>query len=138
MRPKSGRYFAKAHPDPWKLIGLIAREKRLSLQIHGADAVRKFGLSTQVPRIIILYTNGASRSVFVGKGEIRLVHAAPMIMQYAGTKVGMAISALFYLGRGGADAECISAIKNALSDEERIKLMSCRMPVWMRIALEAI
>ena len=45
MRPKAGRYLAKAHANPWQLISLIAREKRLSLQIHGAEAVRRFGLN---------------------------------------------------------------------------------------------
>ena len=49
MRPKPGRYSAKAHVNPWQLINLIAREKRLTLQIHGANALRKFGLGTQVP-----------------------------------------------------------------------------------------
>lgn len=136
MRPKAGRFSASAPPDPWQLISLIAKEKRLSLQIHGADAVRKFGLSTQVPLILIFYTNGASRSVFIGKGEIRLIHAPPMVMQHAGTKVGAAISALFYLGKAGATPECVGAIKNALSHENLICLMNCRMPAWMRIALE--
>ncbi|WP_311772059.1 DUF6088 family protein [Pseudomonas fluvialis] len=136
MRPKAGRYSASAPPDPWQLINLIAKEKRLSLQIHGADAVRRFGLSTQMPLILIFYTNGASRSVFIGKGEIRLIHAPPMVMQHAGTKVGAAISALFYLGKAGATPECVGAIKNALSHENFICLMNCRMPGWMRIALE--
>ena len=49
MRPKPSRYSAKAHVNPWQLINLIAREKRLTLQIHGANALRKFGLGTQVP-----------------------------------------------------------------------------------------
>lgn len=137
MRPKAGRYFAKVHPNPWQLISLIAREKRISLQIHGADAARTFGLSTQVPLIPIFYTNGASRSIFIGKGEVRLMHAPPMVMQHAGTAAGVAISALFYLGKDGATPECICAIKKALSHEDFIKLISSRMPVWMRIGLLA-
>ncbi|MFI8466616.1 DUF6088 family protein [Stutzerimonas stutzeri] len=67
MRPKPGRYVARARPNPWKLISLITKQKRLSLQIHGANAVRRFGLSTQMPLIPIYYTSGASRSVFIGK-----------------------------------------------------------------------
>lgn len=45
MRPKPGRYVASARPNPWTLLSLITRQKRLSLQIHGANAVRRFGLS---------------------------------------------------------------------------------------------
>lgn len=136
MRPKPSRYSAKAHVNPWQLINLIAKEKRLTLQIHGANALRKFGLGTQVPLILIFYTNGSNRSFFIGKGEVRLIHAPPMVMQHAGTEVGTAISALFYLGKDGATPDCFRAIKNVLSHEDLIKLKSSRMPAWMRMALE--
>jgi len=136
MRPKPGRYIARARPNPWTLLSLITRQKRLSLQIHGANAVRKFGLSTQMPLIPIYYTSGASRSVFIGKAEIRLVHAAPMVMQHAGTEVGVAISALFYLGKGGSTPECITAIKKRLRPEDLAILMTCKLPKWMSTVLK--
>lgn len=136
MRPKPGRYFAQARPNAWQLISLIARQKRQSLQIHGANAVRKLGLSTQMPLIPIYYTSGASRSVFIGKAEVRLIHAAPMVMRHAGTEVGIAISALFYLGKDGATPECIAAIKKALRPEDLATLMACKMPKWMRMAIQ--
>ena len=136
MRPKSGLYVARARPNLWQLICVIARQKHLSLQIHGANAVRRFGLSTQMPLIPIYYTNGASRSVFIGKAEVRLIHAAPMVMQHAGTEAGMAISALFYLGKEGATPECTAAIKKALRPDDLIKLMTSKIPKWMLIALD--
>ncbi|ORL54812.1 hypothetical protein B7H20_29405 [Pseudomonas aeruginosa] len=136
MRPKPGLYVARARPNLWELISVIARQKHLSLQIHGANAVRRFGLSTQMPLIPIYYTNGASRSVFIGKAEVRLIHAAPMVMQHAGTEAGMAISALFYLGKEGATPECTAAIKKALRPDNLIKLMTSKIPKWMLIALD--
>ena len=137
MRPKYSQYTGRAHrPGPWDVVSLIARQNRWKLQIHGADAVRRFGLSTQMPVIPIYYTSGPSRSLFVWKAEIRLVHAAPMVMQCAGTKVGMTISALFYLGKGGTTPECVAVIKKALSPEDLSKIVACRMPKWMRAALE--
>ena len=136
MRPKSSRYVARVRPSAWEVVNLIARQNRQVLQIHGANAVRKFGLSTQMPLISIYYTSGTSRSIFMGKAEVRLIHAAPMVMQHAGSEVGMAISALFYLGKNGSTPECISAIKKALRPEDLTKLMACRMPKWMRKALE--
>lgn len=138
MRPKPGRYIANARPNLWKLISLIATQKHLSLQIHGVNAVRRFGLSTQMPLIPIYYINGASRSVFIGKAEVRLIHAAPMVMQHPATEVGMAISALYYLGKDGSTPECIAAIRKALKPEDLVKLAACKMPNWMRMALEAI
>ena len=137
MRPKYSQYTGRVRRSgPWDLVHLIARQNRWALQIHGADAVRRFGLSTQMPVIPIYYTSGSSRSLFVGKAEIRLVHAAPMLMQHAGTRVGVAISALFYLGKGGTTPEHVAVIKKALSPEDLSKLVACRMPKWMRAALE--
>lgn len=136
MRPKSSLYVARVRPSAWKVVSLIARQSRQVLQIHGANAVRKFGLSTQMPLISIYYTSGPSRSIFIGKAEVRLVHAAPMVMQQAGTEVGMAISALVYLGKDGSTPECIAAIKKALRPEDLTTLMACKMPKWMRKALE--
>lgn len=136
MRPKTSQYTGRvSRPGPWDLLSLIARQSRWRLQIHGADAVRRFGLSTQMPVIPIYYTSGPSRSLFIEKAEIRLVHAAPMVMQCAGTRVGMAISALYYLGKDGATQECIDAIKAALHPGELATLLYCNMPKWMRVAL---
>ena len=138
MRPKYSQYTGRAmRPGPLDLVNLIAKQNRWILQIHGADAVRRFGLSTQMPVIPIYYTSGPSRSMSVGKAHIRLVHAAPMVMQRAGTKIGMAISALFYLGKGGITPEDVALVKKALSPEEMNKLLACRMPKWMRMALAA-
>ncbi|WP_312453049.1 DUF6088 family protein [Stutzerimonas nitrititolerans] len=136
MRPKPGLYVARARPNLWQLISVIARQKHLSLQIHGANAVRRFGLSTQMPLIPIFYTNGASRSVFIGNAEIRLIRATPMVMQHAGTEIGMAISALYYLGKEGSTPECITAIKNELRPEDFVKLLACKLPKWMSTVLK--
>lgn len=51
MRPKSSRYVARVRPNAWEVVSLIARQSRQALQIHGANAVRRFGLSTQMPLI---------------------------------------------------------------------------------------
>ncbi|MEW3673756.1 DUF6088 family protein, partial [Pseudomonas aeruginosa] len=57
MRPKYSQYTGRVHrPGPWDLVNLIARQNRWKLQIHGTDAVRRFGLSTQMPVIPIYYT----------------------------------------------------------------------------------
>ncbi|MDH1105149.1 DUF6088 family protein [Pseudomonas otitidis] len=136
MRPKASLYVKRYRPSVWEVVRLIARQNRQTLQIHGANAVRMFGLSTQVPLVPIYYTSGPSRTYQFGKGEVRLIHAPPFVMQHAGTEVGTAISALFYLGKEGTTEECITAIQNALKPEDQITLMTCKMPRWMRRALE--
>lgn len=136
MRPKTSQYTGRIRrPGLWDLLSLIASQSRWKLQIHGADAVRQFGLSTQMPVIPIYYTSGPSRSLLVGKAEIRLVHAAPKVMQCPGTRVGMAISALYYLGKDGTTQECVKAIKSTLHPGELATLLDCNLPKWIRVAL---
>lgn len=137
MRPKRSPYTGWVRPSVLDLVKLVAMQNHWMLQTHGANAVRGFELSTQMPLIPIYYTSGPSRSLFVGNAEVRLVHAAPMAMQHPGTRVGMAISALLYLGKGGSGPNCVAKIKRALSPGELVTLMTCRMPKWMRKALDA-
>lgn len=56
-------------------------------------------------------------------------------LQHAGTQVGVALTALLYLGKKGLTELTISQIANSLSAEEYKKLMACKMPDWMRSAL---
>lgn len=137
MRPKRVQYVGWIVPSQKETVDLIAKQSRHALQIHGANAVRRFGLSTQMPMVEIYYTSGASRKIRLGKSETWLVHAPPMALQYPGTKVGMAVSAMFYLGKAGWDTSCASVIKQALSSQELATLMTCKMPKWMRAVLEA-
>ncbi|WP_394375907.1 DUF6088 family protein [Stutzerimonas frequens] len=136
MRPKPSRYVTRYRPSAWEVVRLVARQNRQTLQIHGANAVRMFGLSTQIPLVPIYYTSGPSRSFHFGKGEVRLIHAPPFVMQHAGTEVGTALSALFYLGKEGVTPGYVTAIRNALTPADQITLMTCNMPRWMRTALE--
>lgn len=135
MRPKRSQYTGWVRPSVLDLVNLIAKQNRWTLQIHGANAIRGFGLSTQMPLIPIYYTSGPSKSLFVANAEVRLVHASPMMMQHPGTRVGMAICALLYLGKMGSSPDCVAKIKGALSSAELVMLMACRMPKWMREAL---
>ena len=135
MRPKRSPYTGWVRPSVLDLVKLLAKQNSWKLKIHGANAIRGFGLSTQMPLIPIYYTSGPSRSLFVGNAEVRLVHAAPMTLQHPGTRVGMAISALLYLGKGGSKPDHVEKIKRALSADELVTLMNCRLPIWMHEAL---
>jgi len=69
---------------------------------------------------------------------IRLKHATSDRFQHAGTKVGMVLTALHYIGKEGLSAQVVSKIASALSSEELNKLQACKIPEWMRSALSLI
>ena len=83
----------------------------------------------------MLYTSGSSREIRIGALTIRLQHVPPEKLQHAGTKVGLALVALFYLGRKGVSPASVAKIKSQLTPAELKQLAACKMPAWMSKAL---
>ncbi|MFG8445223.1 DUF6088 family protein [Pseudomonas aeruginosa] len=137
MRPKFSLHLGmNLRPSPIRVMEVIAKLNGETIEIHGAEAIRRFGLSTQMQVVPTFYTSGASRELRFGKAVVRLVHVSPDRLQHAGTRVGLALSALHYLGRNGLSKLEISTIIGSLSDDELSMLTSCRMPAWMRSSIE--
>jgi len=135
MRPKMSKYTGRVRPSPLTVMEVITKANGEIIQIHGAEAVRRLGLSTQMQVLPTFYTSGSSREIKVGNAVVRLKHASKDRLQHAGTKVGLALTALHYIGKEGLSAKVVSKITNTLSSEELNKLWACKMPEWMRSAL---
>ncbi|HHM4372459.1 TPA: DUF6088 family protein [Pseudomonas aeruginosa] len=138
MRPKLSAYTGRGvRPSPLSIMSVITKANGETIQIHGAEAVRRLGLSTQMQVVPTFYTSGATRDIKVGNAVVRLRHASSDRLQHAGTRVGMVLSALHYLGKEGVSTQVVSKITNAMNGEELLKLRACRMPAWMRSVLLA-
>lgn len=135
MRPKLSYFAGYVRPCTKSILRLIARRNGEIIQVHGAEAVRFFGLSTQMQIKSVYYTSGTSREVKVGAKNIRLLHVSPQKLQHAGTKTGLALCALFYLGKKGMNDNAIASIKAKMTSSELQKLTDSEIPVWMQIAL---
>lgn len=136
MRPMFNQYVGNnVRPSPTTVMRVIAKSNGETIQIHGSEAVRRLGLSTQMQMRPTFYTSGSTRELKVGNAVVRLQHVSRDRLQHAGTNVGLALSALYYIGREGLSAQMVWKITNSLSGEELIKLKACRMPGWMRSAL---
>lgn len=135
MRPKISPYVGRVRPSPLAVIRVIAKQNHETIQVHGAEAVRAFGLSTQMQIQPVLYTSGSSREIRFGAQTIRLRHVAPEKLQHAGTKVGLAVVALFYMGRKGTNPTSVAKIKSELTPAELKQLAASKMPAWMSKAL---
>jgi len=136
MRPKFNKYVGSfVRPSPTSVMHVITKSNGETTQIHGSEAVRRFGLSTQMQMQPVYYTSGSTRVLKVGKALVHLKHVSSDRLQFAGTKVGLALVALHYVGKEGLSTQVIAKITNGLSSEELIKLRACRMPKWMRSML---
>jgi Family of unknown function (DUF6088) len=137
VRPKVNRFVGAVLPEPAELVRVIAAAWQQKIQVHGAEAARQLGLSTQVPMQPIFETTGSPRTIKLGQLSIELRHAAPRKFAFVGTVAGLAISAMRYLGRRGTTREVIQTVRARLPIEELRLLESSphAMPAWMATAL---
>lgn len=100
MRPKCSEYTGKrVRANPISVMEAVARARGETIQIHGAEAVRRLGLSVQMQVLPTFYTSGSTREIKIGNAVVRLRHASRQRLQHAGTQIGTALTALFYLGK---------------------------------------
>lgn len=136
MRPKISEHTGrKVRANPITVMETVAKASGETIQIHGVEAVRRLGLSTQMQVLPTYYTSGSTREIKMGNAVVRLRHSSWQRLQQAGTQAGLALTALFYLGKEGVTDQVTGKILCLLSAEEYSKLMACKMPKWMRKVL---
>lgn len=137
-RPKESKYAGIVLPSATEVVRLIAEQNVETTQLHGAEAARQLGLSTQMPMQLVYHTNGPSRTIQVSGQPVKFVRTANQrLLQHAGTKVGLAISALFYLGKNEVTAQTIQAIKQKLTAEEFHLLAQSKLPAWLKTLIQS-
>jgi len=131
--PRRSRLVGAVPPEPRSVVAAIAAIRGERILIHGAEAARRFGLSTQTPLSPVFLTDGPSRSVRIGDTEVRLQHAPPREMALAGRLAGQALCALRYLGPAGVSSDAINRIRAVLTDDEFevLRGASAAMPSWL-------
>ena len=108
-------------PDIHEVVETIARSNGETIQIHGAEAARRFGLTTQVPTAPLFHTSASSRTIRIGGVTVRMVHTSNRRrLQCAGEPTGAALSALWYLGKDNVTPETIARIEAALGPTEPV------------------
>jgi len=136
MRPKESRFIGKIMPDVSRVVAVMAKDHGETIQVHGAEAARQFKLSTQVPTTPVFYTSGPSRKLKIGKLSVSLKHTSHRKLLLAGKRSGIALSALWYLGKDNVNGKTLNAIQAGLSIEEFETLKNTDMPIWMASAIE--
>ena len=111
----------------------VARSTGAQIQIHGAEAARRFGFSTQVPMRSIFHTSGASRKLHIGNLSVELRRTSPRKLALAGRPAGEALMALWYLGKEQVSPGSVAQLHSRLSSEEFEALKGAIgvMPSWM-------
>lgn len=137
VKPRISIYVGAVTPEPLKVAQAIAAANGETMQVHGAEAARRMELSTQMPTRPIFYTSGTSRRVRVKGTSIQFKHVASRKLTLAGRPAGLALSALWYLGKNQTTPLVIARIKSKLPQEEfeALKAAVTHMPAWMAQAI---
>ncbi|CAM4421818.1 MAG: hypothetical protein LEGION0403_FIIPPAGN_02715 [Legionella sp.] len=133
VRPEKNRFVGIVMPEPFKVAKAIARQSNERIQISGAEAARKMGLTTQTPAQPVFFTTGRNRHFKMGTLEISLKHVSRKKLPLPNSEAGLAIQALWHLGKEKVSIQSIQIIQSRLTSEEFNKFVNAKneMPGWM-------
>jgi hypothetical protein len=132
-RPRTHPLLGSLLPSADEVARALAGKASLRLQPSGAYAANLLGLTEQVPLKVVFLTDGASRTVQIGKQTITLKQTTPRNMATAGRISGLVIQALRHLKQPNVDDQMIKKISKRLSSEDKSVLLADAplAPAWI-------
>ena len=127
-------------PRPEAIVAANARRTGSRHQPSGARAANLLQLTEQVPARVVYHTDGATKTIAIGKRTLELRHRSPRQMAAAGRMSGLVFAALRELGKRHVTPERVSALHHLLSRRDRRALIEDLhlAPAWMHPPLRRI
>jgi hypothetical protein len=141
LYPMAHPLLGLLHPSVEEVAHAIAKRDRARVMPTGVQALHKLGLSTQVPLNVVYLTDGAARSLQIGRRTIKFKKATPKNLALKGEISGLAVQALREIGKGGMTLELKQKIQEQLRQEkpEHVRHDARLAPAWIReILLEVL
>lgn len=133
VRPLHNEWIGPVLPSPFAVAQAVGSGE--TLQVSGAEACRQLRLSTQAPTRPLFLTNGPSRTVAFGQLGLRLKHVSERKLALPNSLAGVALTALYFLGREEVTSSILSTLERRLPPEEFHRLLSAQvrslMPAWL-------
>jgi hypothetical protein len=117
VRPKINDFIGEVMPSAEEVFKGIAQRDKIRLLPTGVYALNALGLSTQVPLNIVFLTDGAARTIKVGKRTIKLKKTTPKNLLAKGEISALVIQALREIGKDKATNEELQKIIDLLKKE---------------------
>jgi len=138
--PKQDKEFGTLYPSVEEIAKAIAKRDKARIVPTGIHALNKLGLSTQVPMKVVYLTDGAPRSIQVGKRSIKFKKTTPKNLMAKGEISSLVIQALREIGQDNVTKEQLTRIHELLQKEEPSNVIydANLAPAWIaRIMREA-
>ena len=114
-------------------VAAVARRDSVRIMNDGIASANQLGLTNAVPAKTTYVTDGATRNVKIGGRTIRLRHAGPNVMSWAGKMSAPVAQALRWLGpQAATDDRVTMMLKQKLPDNVKKDLIrnSAHLPGW--------
>jgi hypothetical protein len=133
LYPKVDKELGVLFPATEEIAAAIARRDKARIVLTGVHALNKLGLSTQVPMKVVYLTDGAARTVTVGKRTIAFKKTSPKNLLIAGELSSLAIQALKTIGQNKIDVKTIEKIQGILKQEKKENILNNAKlsPAWI-------
>ncbi len=133
LYPKQDKLLGALYPTIEEIAIAIANRDKARIIPTGTTALNKLGLSTQIPMNIVFLTDGAPRSIVVGKRTIKFKRTSPKNLAVRGEITSLIIQALKEIGKDNTTAAQLEKIKMHLEKEKQeiIEHDAKLAPVWI-------
>lgn len=133
LYPKQDKLLGVLYPTIEEIAIAIAERDKARIIPTGTTALNKLGLSTQIPMNIVFLTDGAPRSIVVGKRTVKFKRTSPKNLAVKGEVTSLIIQALKEIGKDNVTAEQLERIKRHLENEKQeiIEHDAKLAPVWI-------
>ena len=133
LLPKIDNELGVIYPSTEEIAKAIARRDKTRIILTGVQALNKLGLSTQVPMKIVYLTDGAARTIKIGKRTITFKKTSPKNLLTQGEISSLVIQALKTIGQEKVDSEIVKKIQAILKDEKKENIINdARLaPAWI-------
>ena len=138
LYPKRDNELGILYPSIEEIAKAIAKRDKARIVPTGVTAMNKLGLSTQVPLKSVYLTDGAPRSIQVGKRSIKFKKTTPKNLAAKGKISKLAIQALKAIGKDKVTKDEKEKIIQLLKVEKQTDLeYDIRLaPEWIRKILK--
>ncbi|MFM9951534.1 MAG: DUF6088 family protein [Saprospiraceae bacterium] len=131
--PKIDKELGVLFPSTEEIAKAIARRDKARIVPTGVQALNKLGLSPQVPMKVVYLTDGAARTVKVGKRIITFKKTSPKNLLAKGEISSLVIQALKTIGQNKVDENTIESIQSILKKETKENIINDAKlsPAWI-------
>jgi len=133
LYPKKDKDLGVLYPSAEEIAIAIAKRDKARIIPTGIQALNKLGLSTQIPLKVVFLTDGAARSIKIGKRTITFKKTSPKNLLAKGEISGLAIQALKSIGQDKIEDDVLKKMLTILKKEKKeVILHDAKLaPAWI-------